>query len=623
MSVTLPVFLICLGVLLSSTGDALISTKPSSNNPKASRRISTVCLAAAGGRSSISSKIKQQLQKQEDSTTTSPHREPCNVVFTHTNADFDSLAAAVALSLLWSKSDKPELPTHVVLPRGTHPVVQRFLAFHKHLLPLRGFKTIMPEDVHAIGVVDAQGASRIGRGQSWLDNAQSIHIYDHHDGQLPSKKKKGKSDTDGNAANASQNKEESPSSPPSLVDRATEVVIDKVGSTTTLLVEKLKDAGITPAPHEATLFCLGIRADTGGLVYESTTLRDAAALLWCMQNGASQTAISEFGVTKMTGETQRIVLQTALRDAHTDVVNGLRVSSVLVSTDDSQDTYVAGLAQVCEEIMDLTDSDVFLLGATHKSGSGGNNKSQNRKKAAGGGKSCTQWISLIGRASARAVGVDLNYVMHQFQGGGHPKAAAAALRCKNDDQYSMHHDDAEEESSEGGDHISADREIVSVEELVCLANSGELSAQAALDTAVQMIQDQIPEQLIASSFMNPNVITVDMDCTVAEAHTLFEEYKLKSTPIVDQYGKFKSSLKLSDIVKAVRAGRSNDKIKSMIRPGIKTVLPDTELAELEHLLIHEGVGRIPVIDDEGILLGLITRTDVLRQHNFYEDKHIV
>jgi hypothetical protein len=73
-------------------------------------------------------------------------QEPCNVVFTHTNADFDSLAAAVALSLLW-KHENPSLPTHVVLPRGVHPVVQRFLAFHKHLLPLRGFKTILPEDV--------------------------------------------------------------------------------------------------------------------------------------------------------------------------------------------------------------------------------------------------------------------------------------------------------------------------------------------------------------------------------------------------------------------------------------------------------------------------------------------
>eukprot|EP00962_Isochrysis_galbana_P014204 scaffold4053_cov97-Isochrysis_galbana.AAC.2 len=62
------------------------------------------------------------------------HDEPCNVVLTHTNTDFDSLAGAVALAKLWS-FERPELPTHVVLPRGVNPLVARFIAYHKHLLP--------------------------------------------------------------------------------------------------------------------------------------------------------------------------------------------------------------------------------------------------------------------------------------------------------------------------------------------------------------------------------------------------------------------------------------------------------------------------------------------------------
>ena len=218
--------------------------------------------------------------------------------------------------------------------------------------------------------------------------------------------------------------------------------------------------------------------------------------------------------------------------------------------------------------------------------------------------------------------------MQRFEGGGHPKAAAAALRCRsNDDDDDI--DDGNENETDGDESnkeeicINSSSSSSVIEELIRLANIGQLSPEIALETAVQLIEDQIPEQLVASSFMNSNIRTVDMDCTVEAAHKLFDKYHLKSAPIVDQYGKFKSSLKLSDIVKAVRAGRAQDKIKSMIRPGIKTVLPDTDLAELEHLLIHEGVGRIPVIDDEGILLGMITRTDVLRQHNFYEDKHIM
>ena len=42
--------------------------------------------------------------------------------------------------------------------------------------------------------------------------------------------------------------------------------------------------------------------------------------------------------------------------------------------------------------------------------------------------------------------------------------------------------------------------------------------------------------------------------------------------------------------------------------------------ELEELLIERSIGRLPVVDDNGVLLGLVTRTDVLRQHNLYNEK---
>lgn len=479
--------------------------------------------------------------------------EPCNVVFTHTNADFDTLAAAVALSLLWAK-EKPEYPTHVVLPRGVHPVVQRFLAFHKHLLPLRGFKTILPEDVHAIGVVDAQSAGRIGRGKSWLETARSIHVFDHHDPHTPET-----ANHDPKKANAGN----------SLCEMATELVIDTVGSTTTLIVERLRDAGIKPKPHEATLFVLGIRADTGGLVYESTTVRDASALLWCLENGASQIAISEFAISRI-GEDQRTILNLALQKTITTNVRGLRVSSVLVGDEKGEDNeYVAGLAQVCEELLDLTDSDVFVLGATHQSGKTG-------------GKDKAQWVSLIGRASPRAVGVNLSDIMRSFGGGGHPKAAAAAVRCES-----------------------------GVDE----------DATGILASTMKMVESQIPEQLVASTFMVPieELITISTEESVATARQIFDDNNLKSAPVVDpNTHQFRGSLKLNDLVKAMRSGRAETKVRGMLRSTVTTILPDTPQADLEELLVEKGVGRIPVVDDEGALMGLVTRTDVLRQHNLYD-----
>ena len=55
-----------------------------------------------------------------------------------------------------------------------------------------------------------------------------------------------------------------------------------------------------------------------------------------------------------------------------------------------------------------------------------------------------------------------------------------------------------------------------------------------------------------------------------------------------------------------------------MRTKVATVGPETTVAELEDLVLS-GAGRLPVVSEDGLLLGIVTRTDVLRQRNFYGD----
>ena len=64
--------------------------------------------------------------------------------------------------------------------------------------------------------------------------------------------------------------------------------------------------------------------------------------------------------------------------------------------------------------------------------------------------------------------------------------------------------------------------------------------------------------------------------------------------------------------------------------GIASIVKDNQesgrlagfgtLGQSVDLLINEGVGRIPVVDDDGYFLGMVTRTDVLRQHKLYDEE---
>ena len=481
--------------------------------------------------------------------------EPCNVVLTTTNADFDSLAAACALASLWShdgeKNGKACVPTHVVLPRGALPVVQRFLAYHKHVLPVRGFKTIDGGDVVALGVVDASSAARLGRSRQWLELAETVHVYDHHVGAPPPPGGGAFAGNDGDATTKDD-----------LVAYATELVVEAVGSTTTLIVERLRAAGVVPSVPEATLYVLGIRADTGGLTYESTTARDADALTWLLRCGASQAAIADFGVERIS-ETQRGLLAEALRDVRFAALRGLTVASVVTRTP----RYVPGLAAVVEELLELTAADVFVMAAEHGNG-----------------------VDLISRARPSAVSVDLRVVMQHFGGGGHARAAAAAVPRNNGA--------ADSDATEGG------------------APSG--TAEAALDEAVARVGAMIPAELTAQVVMTKDVVTLPSDATVADAHLLLSLHGMKSVPVVDDRRRLKGTIKLSDIVKAERGGKHAANVRGVMRTQVLAVGPETTAGELDKILVTT-VGRVPVVDDAGKLLGIVTRTDMLRLRNYYAD----
>lgn len=240
-----------------------------------------------------------------------------NVVLTHCTADFDSLASAVGLAKLWSTTSDPStptessekkafesssaLPTFVVLPRGAHPSVQRFLGLHKHLFPIRSLRSL-PKDLsklHRLGLVDAQSRDRIGPAEILIGEADRVTIVDHH--------------IDGT----------------SDISEATDYIIDHVGAVSTMVAEKLRQYGAELSEAEATLLALGIHADTGSLCFDSSTTRDAEALAWVMSQGASQAAIAEHAHSKLSRE-QQGVLTNALINTNSTVVHGVTVSTVLL-----------------------------------------------------------------------------------------------------------------------------------------------------------------------------------------------------------------------------------------------------------------------------------------------------
>jgi tRNA nucleotidyltransferase (CCA-adding enzyme) len=298
-----------------------------------------------------------------------------DLILCHTTADFDALGAAVGLTRLIHGSK-------IVLTGGAHPPVRDFLALHRDEYPLIERRSVNPKKIRSLTVVDTQQLDRLGKAAEWfnLPQLQDIIIYDHH--------------------------QEQNSDIP-----ATHVYIDSVGAATTLIVEELQKQHITLSAAESTVMALGIHVDTGSLTFEMTTARDALALAWLMQQGASLPVINQYLDPGLSPKLQQLLKQ-ALDNLQFLYVSGYKCAWVTLKTDD----FVPGLSNLASQLVSLSEIDALLLACEVQS------ESENEKNR----------LTIIGRSQIR--NVNLNELFQPLGGGGHSQAASLSLRGVNTEE---------------------------------------------------------------------------------------------------------------------------------------------------------------------------------------------
>ncbi|MFQ4135598.1 CBS domain-containing protein [Nodosilinea sp. PGN35] len=454
-----------------------------------------------------------------------------DLVLCHTTADFDTLGAAVGLARL-------QPGRRIVLTGGCHPTVQRFLALHRDEYPLIERRAVDPGQIRRLILVDAQQRDRFGPAADWIALAERnqvpIEIYDHH--------------PIGDAA-----------------VQAPETTIGAVGAATTLVVESLQTEKIEPSVAEATVMALGIHVDTGSLLYDGATARDAAALAWLMAHGASLPVIADF-VEPGLSRTLQGLLTEAMASLHREAVGGHTLAWVLLPVDG----YVPGLSGLAERLIALADADALLLGAYYTADAAARDaEAVNRPDGEPSYRSLPlQKLTLIGRARGRVSDrLDWGTVLTTLGGGGHPAAAAASLTTENP--------------------------LKTVQEVMAVVRS------------------HLPHQPTARDLMSSPVRTIRPDTTIHEAQRILLRYGHSGLSVVDGGDRLVGIISRRDLDLALHHGFSHAPVKGYMATDLKTIAPDTPLSEIEHLMVTYDIGRLPVLHQE-TLVGIVTRTDLLR-----------
>ena len=130
-------------------------------------------------------------------------------------------------------------------------------------------------------------------------------------------------------------------------------------------------------------------------------------------------------------------------------------------------------------------------------------------------------------------------------------------------------------------------------------------------------------QELIKDWMTKDVVVVSPDTTVPEAHRIMTEKSIRRLPVVD--GK-----KLVGIVTRgdVRGAEPSDattlsiwelnyllaklKLSEIMTRNPLTITPDATVMEAAQLMLDNKISGLPVLDAEGIVVGIVTESDIFR-----------
>ena len=130
---------------------------------------------------------------------------------------------------------------------------------------------------------------------------------------------------------------------------------------------------------------------------------------------------------------------------------------------------------------------------------------------------------------------------------------------------------------------------------------------------IEILDERLPTGAVAADIMSWPVKTIDDGTTIAEAHRLLLRYGHTGMPVLNQNQVLVGIVSRRDIEKAMRHELGHAPVRGYMTKNVITVESDATIDEVTRVIIQNDIGRVPVLDDKGKLVGIITRTDVLRQ----------
>lgn len=163
-------------------------------------------------------------------------------------------------------------------------------------------------------------------------------------------------------------------------------------------------------------------------------------------------------------------------------------------------------------------------------------------------------------------------------------------------------------------------EAIKISDRICLMKDGEI---AQFDTPENLLRNPesdfvstfigenklwtSPEFLKALDIVNTNPVVINVSRKVVKAIEILRERRVEYLMVVDSDDKYLGYIAAKDM----RVEKASDDIINYLKEDMYVVHENTNLVEIFDAITEREISIIPVVDDNNVLKGIITKTSIL------------
>jgi IMP dehydrogenase len=155
--------------------------------------------------------------------------------------------------------------------------------------------------------------------------------------------------------------------------------------------------------------------------------------------------------------------------------------------------------------------------------------------------------------------------------------------------------------------------VTEAEMAIALAREGALGVLHR-NCSVKEEVDMARSVKRAEAVIIRDVVTVTPNVTVEELHKLMEDHNIKGFPVVEEEDKLVGIVTWRD----VRLAEPHLKIKDVMTEKVVTGIEETSLEEAKKILHEHRIEKLPIVDEDNRVKGLITMKDITLKGTYQE-----